>query len=351
MPKIQEGPLKRLLIQIGIAGGLIAAAFVLRIAITAYAGPGLPTYITFYPALILIALSGGFWIGILATAMVGFSVSYWVLPPEGLAIENLVDIAGLMLFLSMGIFISVVAERYRHIRNRVNEKNLELSRANEALRDLSSRLLTAQEDERKRIASELHDTLGSCLAGVKYRAENGRMQIKEGNVSTSGECFDTMIPLIHECIDECKRIQMDLRPPMLDDVGLSATLSWYFRRFQATYPNIKIEQEIEIDENELASPLRITVFRVTQEGLNNIAKHSHADVVRFQLRKVDRGLELVVQDNGQGFDLKRVISSDQMRHGLGLTSMRERTELSRGSFAIESVVGKGTTIRASWPLP
>ena len=95
---------------------------------------------------------------------------------------------------------------------------------------------------------------------------------------------------------------------------------------------------------------KTVIYRVTQETMNNIAKHSHADVVRLSFRKMDGKMELTIQDNGWGFNLEKVRSQETMKRGLGLLSMRERTEFSGGSFAIESAEGKGTTIRASWPL-
>jgi signal transduction histidine kinase len=137
---------------------------------------------------------------------------------------------------------------------------------------------------------------------------------------------------------------------MLDDLGLLATLSWFSRRFQTIYSNIRIEQEIEIREDELPDALKITIYRVLQEAMNNIAKHGMAELVHLSLKKGDGRMELTIRDNGQGFDLEKIRSQDATRKGLGLTSMRERVELSGGSFIIESAEKKGTIIRAAWPL-
>ena len=142
---------------------------------------------------------------------------------------------------------------------------------------------------------------------------------------------------------------MDLRPSMLDDIGILATLSWFCRRYQTDYSGIRIEQEIDIQEDEIPNALKIVIYRVTQEGMNNIAKHSKADRACLSLRKLDDKLELILQDNGRGFDQEKAHSQESTRRGLGLSSMRERVELSRGFFAIESIEGKGTIIRASWP--
>jgi signal transduction histidine kinase len=137
---------------------------------------------------------------------------------------------------------------------------------------------------------------------------------------------------------------------MLDDLGLLATLSWFCRGFQTIYSGIRVEQEVAIEESEIPGPLKIVIYRVTQEAMNNVAKHSKADVVRLSVRKLADRMELLIQDNGQGFDLEKTRSQEAAKRGLGLLSMKERTELSGGSLAIESAKGKGTLVRASWPF-
>jgi signal transduction histidine kinase len=232
---------------------------------------------------------------------------------------------------------------------RVQERTAALAKANEALRDLSARLLSAQEVERKRIASDLHDTIGSCLTGVKFRMESALQQIRKAP-EAAPESLNSILPMIREAVEECRRIQLDLRPSMIDDLGLLPTLSWFCRIFGQTYPGIRVEQKIDIAEGDIPDPLKIVIFRVTQEAMNNIAKHSKADLVRFSLRKLDGRLELGLQDNGRGFSLEEIHSRRAAVKGLGLTSMKERAELSGGSLDIESAQGKGTNIRGFWPL-
>jgi PAS domain S-box-containing protein len=240
--------------------------------------------------------------------------------------------------------------KYREeLEIRVQERTVDLKKANEALRHVSSRLMSAQEDERKRIAGELHDTIGSTLNGIKYKVEIALQQLGK-TADVAKESLSTTIPVIQEGIDECRRMQQDLRPSMLDDLGLLPTLSWFCRRYETIYTGIKVELEQTLEETYIPDALKIVIFRVTQEGMNNIAKHSKADLVHLSLRKMDGRIELVLKDNGQGFDLKKVLGSESTKRGLGLTSMRERTELSGGSFNIESSKGKGTIVRASWPL-
>jgi signal transduction histidine kinase len=217
------------------------------------------------------------------------------------------------------------------------------------LSDLSARLLRAHEEERRRIAGELHDTIGSCLNGIKYKVESALQQIGK-NSNVTEESLSSVIPMIQEGIEECRRMQQDLRPSLLDDLGLLPTLSWLCRRYQTIYTGIKVELEQTIEETDIPDSLKVVIFRVIQEGMNNIAKHSKADLVKLFLGKVGGRIELALKDNGQGFDLNKVLASENTKRGLGLTSMRERTELSGGSFAIESAEGKGTTVLASWPV-
>jgi PAS domain S-box-containing protein len=235
------------------------------------------------------------------------------------------------------------------LEQRVRERTEELADANKALRQLSIKLLSAHEEERKRIAGELHDTIGACLSGIKFKVEDTLQRIGR-KADVEAKSLEMIVPVIQEAVEECRRIQMDLRPSMLDDLGLLPTLSWFSRRFQTIYSGIRVDQEVRIEESEVPDSLKTVIYRVTQEALNNVAKHSKADLARLRLRKIDGGMEVTVEDNGQGFDLEKALDAESARRGLGLTSMRERTELSGGSFHIESIEGKGTIIRARWPL-
>ena len=156
--------------------------------------------------------------------------------------------------------------------------------------------------------------------------------------------------MIKESIEEVRRIQMDLRPSILDDLGILATLEWFCREYQKIYSHIYIEKKINLQENDVSLPLKTAIYRVTQEAMNNIAKHSQADSVHLSLRKKGNTIELTIKDNGMGFDLKEILSPESSKRGLGLNSMRERTELLGGTFEIESTKGRGTVIRALWPL-
>ena len=142
---------------------------------------------------------------------------------------------------------------------------------------------------------------------------------------------------------------MNLRPSLLDELGILATISWFCREFQKANPAIRIERKIHIQENDVANPAKTVIYRVMQEAFNNISKHSKANLVNLTLQKEKDKIEFIIQDHGQGFDLNAAYSLKSHERGLGLAGMKERTHLSGGSFSIESTPGIGTTIRASWP--
>ncbi len=224
----------------------------------------------------------------------------------------------------------------------------DLKRAQEELRHLSAQLLEVQENERKKLSRDLHDSTGQLLAALRFGMENALDRMRHGTIGESVELLETVIPLAQQASDEVRRIHTDLRPSLIDDLGIVATISWFCREFETLHAGVRMEQMILTDEKEVPEPLKIVIFRILQEALNNIAKYGKADRVRISLREKDGKLELAIEDNGQGFDVEYVRSEKNADRGVGLTSMKERTELSGGSFSIESSKGEGTTVRASW---
>ena len=137
---------------------------------------------------------------------------------------------------------------------------------------------------------------------------------------------------------------------MVDDIGILATINWICRQFELTYPNIHIRKELDIEEQEVPQYLKTVIYRVLQEALNNVAGHSKASVALLYLLKAESSIQLVIRDSGQGFDPEEAYSRKGTARGLGLDTMRERTQLSGGLFSIESKKGRGTVIRATWPI-
>ena len=237
------------------------------------------------------------------------------------------------------------------LKNQIDEcerVEIELKKSESDLRQLSTALLSAQERERKLIAQEIHDSMGASLAATKFKVEAALQEMGDDNPQARAD-LEKVIPIIQGTIEEARRIQMSLRPSILDDLGILATINWFCRQYESIYPSIRIRKEIDIQEHDVPDSLRIVIYRVLQEALNNIAKYSKASVVLLYLRKTGHAIELVIRDSGQGFDLEETYSRKGAARGLGLDSMRERTELSGGFFSIESGKGKGTIIRATWP--
>ncbi|MDY0040605.1 MAG: PAS domain S-box protein [Desulforhabdus sp.] len=223
-----------------------------------------------------------------------------------------------------------------------------LRESEEQLRYLSSQILQAQEKERQRIARDLHDSIIQSLATIKINLRINVKHLVQNRSEQARQSFESVISMIQETIEEVRRVYTDLRPSMLDNLGILTTMSWACREFEQTYRQVRVLTKMDVEENEISETLKIVIYRIMQEALNNIAKHSKADRVDISLSKDDGRIQLTIEDNGCGFDVARMLSGHNNRHGLGLVSMKERTELSGGTFAIESAEQKGTTIRSSW---
>ncbi|MBW1744463.1 MAG: PAS domain-containing protein, partial [Deltaproteobacteria bacterium] len=224
-----------------------------------------------------------------------------------------------------------------------------LRKSEAQLRGLSAQLLEVQELERKRIAGDLHDGIGQSLSAIKFRIETAVDSLRDEVAPETVDTLESLVPMLQDAIEDVRKTVMNLRPSMLDDLGILATISWFLRQFQSVYAGIRVEEGIDVQERDISEALKTNIFRVLQEAANNIAKHSEADQVKVFLSKGKGALELVIEDNGRGCDLERVLATDGFQTGFGVTSMKERTELSGGSFSIESKEGAGTTIRAAWP--
>lgn len=217
-----------------------------------------------------------------------------------------------------------------------------------ALRSLSRQLLTVQETERKHLAQDLHDSIGQSLAAIKYGVEQTLVELKDSLDPATRGRLQTVIAMAQQTTEEVRRIQIDLRPPMLDDLGIVVTLSWFVREFEKVYSDIKIKSEFSIDETDVREDLKIVIYRIVQEALHNAAKHSHAELITISLKKDGKQLELLVSDNGLGMARDDPPAADDVKTGLGLASMRERTELSGGEFSLDSRKGAGTRVRSVW---
>ena len=232
---------------------------------------------------------------------------------------------------------------------RVRERTAALEKANRQLRSFPSKLITAQEEERRRIAGELHDSIGQTLAALKYGVETILVKKGTGDLAGAFKLLERFVPTLQRSIQETRSIYQGLRPPMLDNLGLLATLEWFCREFQSVHSNLQLDLKTRIEEEEIPDHLRVTVFRMVQEALNNVAKHSGAERVELSVAKNQGSIELTIQDDGVGFDLTSITEENGGR-SLGLAGMRERVETTGGRLYIESAPDKGTILHALWPM-
>ena len=221
------------------------------------------------------------------------------------------------------------------------EKEIELSRGR--LRDLSMHLQTVREKERTRIARELHDELGQLLTALNTGVILLRKKILPEHPHLL-ERTQSMKDLIDMTLQTVKRIYMDLRPGMLDHLGLPVAIDWQCQEFQK-HTGIQCTVEVEPEDLEPNKDASITVFRILQETLTNVAKHSKAKRVHVILRGLEDDLELVVSDNGRGIREEEL----QKPKSFGLLGIRERVDFRGGEVKIAGKKGKGTTVTVRMP--
>lgn len=227
------------------------------------------------------------------------------------------------------------------------QKNTEdaLRLSQSKLKVLSAKFMETQEAERKRIAAELHDSVGQSISAIKFGMENALREY-DGSLPGPAKLYlRGIISKLRDTIDEVRNISMNLRPSILDDLGLKATITWFIREFIVLFPAITVSSQIDVAESALSDLQKIVIFRIIQESLNNIGKHAEAGRVSVALLNTGDVLTLSVKDDGKGF-LPESLRAGQ---GFGLSSMRNRVELANGEFVLESIPGAGTHVRAAWP--
>ena len=207
----------------------------------------------------------------------------------------------------------------------------------------------AQELERRRIASELHDSLAQSAGIIKYNVEASVETLSRQQPDLDLELLEGVIDQTKALLDEIRRISTNLAPSMLEDFGLGVALQGLCTQFRA--PGIELQPVCDtcIDESELPDIVKFTVYRIAQEALNNIAKHASASEVQVDLKIDDGGLQLTICDNGVGFELGGALDpgEDQGR-GAGLRNMRERVMATGGEIMIESAHNRGVRILSIW---
>ena len=216
----------------------------------------------------------------------------------------------------------------------------------EEMRSLSRRTLTAQENERKRISRELHDVIAQTLAGI-----NVRLAVLRSQSAASAEDFHKKIEfterLVEQSVETVDRFASDLRPVVLDDIGLIPALKTVIDSFTTHY-GIPVKMTASPGVEELDVSSLTTIFRISQEALTDIGRHSNASLVKLDLRSTETSFRLKIGDNGHGLASKGKSPASETQR-LGILGMRERAEMIGGSFLIRSAPGNGTLIRVDLP--
>jgi len=215
------------------------------------------------------------------------------------------------------------------------------------LRHLSHQLLLAQEEERKRISRELHDEIVQTLVGINVHLASLKVKARV-NIKELMKKISQTQRLVEKSVDIVHRFARELRPTVLDDLGLIPALESYNKDFTKR-TDIQIDFSSSPGMEHLNSTQRTVLYRVAQSALTNVEKHAHASKVKFNLSKVRRTVRMEIHDNGKSFEVNSVMFAKRHKR-LGLLGSRERVEMVGGIFGVESAPGNGTTITAEIPL-
>jgi PAS domain S-box-containing protein len=235
-----------------------------------------------------------------------------------------------------------------NIRNITERKQAEAKRKeyNRKLQVLSRRLVEAQETERRNIARELHDEIGQALTVMQL---NLQAMLQSPGADALTPRLNESLKVVERVLEQVQDISLDLRPSILDDLGLEPALRWYTDR-QAALVELKVEFHADRLEQRLDPVIETECFRVAQEALTNVVRHAQAKVVTVELRKEEGQLHLCVRDDGIGFDVAAIREKAVHGASLGLLSMEERAALAGGGLEFKSTPGQGTDVQAWFPL-
>jgi signal transduction histidine kinase len=244
-----------------------------------------------------------------------------------------------------------LAEANRELQNEVVRRAAteeELREKGRELGALSAGLMSTQEQERKRISRELHDSVGQSLTALKYGLERATELQRQGSVQAVLEVLQKSVGSVQDTMDEIRNIALDLRPSVLDDLGAASAVAWFCRSFAASYPHIEMATELSARDSDVPARLATAIFRSLQELLNNVARHARASRVVISLRRDADQIVLEVTDDGVGLGGPR--PTPDSRHGHGTRNLRERAEMTGGTFELRSGEKRGAVAMVRWRL-
>jgi len=242
----------------------------------------------------------------------------------------------------------VVEESLRasqHTSSLLLEKSRQMQ---EELRDLSRQLLSAQEEERRKISRELHDVIAQTLTGI-----NVRLAALKGESMDSMKDLQTKISstqrMVEKSVDIVHRFARELRPSVLDDLGLIPALETYLKSYMED-TGIRVTLTVFAGIEQAEGDLRTVLYRIAQEALTNVVRHAKVSQAEVIIQEVDGLIRMEIKDNGQGFEVDGTSKAKTKNNRLGLLGMRERVEMVGGTFCVESAPGTGTTVRVEVPV-
>jgi signal transduction histidine kinase len=295
----------------------------------------------FLVAIVVTARSCGKGPGLLATFLSGVAIDIVFIDPRYQISGGWDDVSRVLVFVAEGFMLSWLVDSHKKVEDAVR-----VSR--EQLRALSARLQSAAEKERAHIAREIHDELGQELTGLKYDvfALRGMLEGAEDEQRrATQEKLNSTLKSIDGIIHSVRRIATELRPPVLDTLGLSAAIEWQTADFEHR-TGIRCRFASDPEEISLEQEKATAVFRVFQESLTNVARHSGATEVDISLERRDGRLVMRLRDNGKGIGEGQISGADS----LGILGMRERILALDGELRIEGAAGDGTTVTVGIPL-
>ena len=252
---------------------------------------------------------------------------------------------------------------------RVQSRTEELTRANTELRDqilrcevaeshlresrnelstLTVQLMHAQESERKNISRELHDAVGQSLSAIKYTLERSLHLLDHPDCGNLADALELAVSHVHRTINDVRAISSSLRPRLLDDLGPVSAVRAFCREWSGVYPDVELVVDMPLRDADIPRALGVSVFRIVQEALNNVAKHAAAKSVKVAVGIHQGKLTVMVADDGVGFSPKA--KSRLRNRGSGWRGMRERAEHDGGKLIIDSAPERGTTLSVCWPI-
>jgi signal transduction histidine kinase len=305
-----------------------------------------PVFLFFVLSVALSAWYGGRGPSILAIVLSVLLVRYTPSNPVvSLWTDNVAGLLPFAVFLIVAVMISLTIEALLRARRLAESHTAELELVNDELRHalVSRRLLSAQETERRRIARVLHEDVGQLLTAVRLNLQ--RLVPEEGKDPVVGDT----IRLVDVTLKEVRALSGELLPTYLDDLGLGPAVA-----LVASRQGERADQAIVVEQNlgdvRLPEPIETAAFRIVRHALTNIARHANAKNVHIAMRREPQAVELVIADDGIGFDVPAAKARSQAGESLGLVEMAEIAYMAGALLTLTSTEGKGTTVRAQFPL-